>query len=101
MLKAMKDHFPSAVRWEEPRGGLYVWACLPPRVKSGTDSKLFQAALAREVMYVPGKLCYAKDPTRREPDHEMRLSFGAATPGNIRAGIARLGAAMHELLDKA
>jgi 2-aminoadipate transaminase len=98
MLKAMKEHFPPAVGWEEPRGGLYTWARLPVRVKSGTDSKLFRKAITNEVMYVPGKLCYAKDPTRREPDREMRLSFGAATGPNIRAGIARLGAAMHELL---
>ena len=99
MVKAMKEHFPPAVRWEEPQGGLYIWARLPGRVKSGTESKLFRAALAKEVMYVPGKLCYAKDPTRREPDHEMRLSFGAATEPNIGTGIARLGASMHELLN--
>jgi 2-aminoadipate transaminase len=99
MLTAMKQHFPAAVHWEEPTGGLYVWARLPSRVKSGIESKLFQASQAKEVMYVPGKLCYAKDPTRREPNHETRLSFGAATEPNIRAGIARLGEAMEELLD--
>jgi 2-aminoadipate transaminase len=71
MLKAMKEHFPPAVRWEEPQGGLYTWARLPASVKSGTESKLFRAALAKEVMYAPGKLCYAKDP---KPDHEMRLT---------------------------
>ena len=98
MLEAMKAHCPPAVRWEQPQGGLYIWARLPLRVRSGIESKLFRAALAKEVMYVPGKLCYAKDRTRREPDHEMRLSFGAATEPNIRTGISRLGAAMHELL---
>jgi 2-aminoadipate transaminase len=97
MLEAMRRHFPAAVRWQEPQGGLYVWARLPARVKSGVNSELFQAALAREVLYVPGALCYAKDPTRRQPNHEMRLSFGAATETNIRAGIARLGDAMHPL----
>ena len=99
MLKAMEKHFPSAVEWQEPEGGLYVWARLPSRVKSGSESKFFREALARDVLYVPGKFCYAEDPTRRRPDNEMRLSFGAATEANIRAGIARLGAAIHQFLD--
>jgi DNA-binding transcriptional MocR family regulator len=34
-------------------------------------------------------MCYAADSARRQPDHEMRLSFGEA---NIREGIKRLGA---------
>lgn len=97
MLEAMRQHFPASVSWREPQGGLYVWARLPAHVKSGVDSELFRAALAKEVIYVPGRLCYAKDPTRRRPNHEMRLSFGAATDANIRTGIARLGAAMQEL----
>ena len=97
MLEAMRQHFPASVSWREPQGGLYVWARLPAHVKSGVDSELFRAALAKEVIYVPGRLCYAKDPTRRQLDREMRLSFGAATEANIRTGIARLGAAMQEL----
>jgi len=31
------------------------------RVKSGVKSKLFRAALANDVLYVPGELCYADD----------------------------------------
>lgn len=100
MLETMQQHFPAGVQWWAPKGGLYVWVRLPQRLKSGTKSKLFQAALANEVLYVPGELCYAEDPTRRKPNHELRLSFGAATEANIRAGIARLGTALHQLLDK-
>ena len=98
MVKAMREHFPADVRWEEPRGGLYVWARLPGSVKSGLKSKLFQSALKHGVLYVPGELCYADDPTRRKPNHEMRISFGSATEADIRAGIARLGATLRELL---
>jgi len=47
---------------------------------------------------VPGALGYADDPTWTKPDHEMRLSFGGATDENTRAGVARLGAVLHELL---
>ena len=52
---------------------------------------VFRAALKNEVMYVPGGLCYADDPTRREPDCEMRISFGNASEEDIREGIRRLG----------
>jgi 2-aminoadipate transaminase len=98
MGEAMTEHFPAAVEWQKPAGGLYIWARLPRSVKSGSKSKLFQTALANEVLYVPGELCYADDPSRRKPNHEMRLSFGAATEEKLRAGIARLGKAMHQLV---
>jgi len=96
--RAIRRDFPKSVEWAEPRGGLYVWARLPKAVKSGMRSKLFQTALHHDVLYVPGVLCYADDPSRRKPDHEMRISFGGATLPDLRAGIARLGATLHELL---
>jgi len=49
---------------------------------------------------VPGELCYAADLTRRKPNHEMRLSFGGATETNVRQGIARLGAVLHDCLNR-
>jgi len=98
MSKALKQHFLPKVEWCEPQGGLYFWARLPQRMKSGTTSKLFQIALANQVLYVPGELCYAADPTRRKPNHEMRLSFGAAKEENIRTGIARLGKVLRDLM---
>lgn len=100
MLVALKQHFPSEIEWWEPAGGLYFWARLPQRLKSGSTSKVFQEALVRNVLYVPGELCYANDPTRRKPNHEMRLSFGGATEANVREGIARLGAVLHDCLRK-
>jgi 2-aminoadipate transaminase len=98
MTRAMREHFPADVRWQEPDGGLYVWARCPKRVKSGANSRLFQSALERDVLYVPGEFCYASDPTRRKPNGEMRISFGGATEADIRTGIARLGATLRELL---
>ena len=97
MTEAIKEHFPPNVRWEKPRGGLYVWARLPVAMKTGAKSKVFQATLAKNVLYVPGELCYADDPSRRKPNHEMRLSFGNASEANIREGIARLGKVLRGL----
>ena len=97
MVQAIREHFPANIAWDEPRGGLYVWARLPKKIKSGAKSKLFQAALAHDVLYVPGELCYAADPTRAKPNHEMRLSFGGATLADITRGIERLGAVLTEM----
>lgn len=98
MAQAARAHFPEAVQWDEPRGGLYLWARMPESVGCGVKSKFFRKALAADVLYVPGELCYADDARRRKPSHEMRLSFGGATEEEIRAGIERLGRVMRELL---
>lgn len=98
MRNALTDHFPPEGEWWEPNGGLYFWARLPQRLNSGPKSRFFQKALASGVLYVPGELCYADDPTRSKPNHEMRLSFGGATETNVRTGIARLGLVTRQLL---
>jgi 2-aminoadipate transaminase len=97
MTAALREHFPPTVRWMEPQGGMYVWASLPRAVQTGPKSRLFRRALASDVLYVPGELCYAEDATRPRPRHEMRLSFGGASLGDIREGIARLGKVISEL----
>lgn len=101
MKLAIEKHFPPAVEWWEPEGGLYFWARLPRNVSTGLKSKVFQAALKNDVLYVPGEICYADDPARRKPDHEMRLSFGNASEKDIREGIKRLGAVLRKLTENA
>ena len=91
MTAALRAHFPTAVEWREPAGGLYVWARAPRHIHTGAKSRCFQSAVRRQVLYVPGQLCYADDGTRRKPDHELRLSFGGAKERDITEGIQRLG----------
>jgi len=98
MKQAIEKYFPSSVEWWEPSGGLYFWARLPKNVFTGVKSKVFQAALKHDVLYVPGELCYADDPTRRKPDHEMRISFGNASETDIREGIKRLGRVLEKFV---
>ena len=94
MTDAMGEHFPGSVQWEQPKGGLNVWAAWPRKVNTGMKSRFFKQVLDRNVLYVPGGLCYVDDPTRAKPSHEMRLSFGAASEADIREGIRRLGQAI-------
>ena len=98
MKLAIKKHFPPAVEWWEPEGGLYFWARLPHGLSSGVKSKVFSTALKNDVLYVPGEICYADDPARRKPNHEMRISFGNASEADIREGIARLGKVLRKLI---
>ncbi|MDP6035419.1 MAG: aminotransferase class I/II-fold pyridoxal phosphate-dependent enzyme, partial [Verrucomicrobiota bacterium] len=98
MMAAIQRHIPEGVKWTQPAGGLYVWARMPARVKTALNSKLFKAALRQKMIYVPGNLCYADDPTRRKPNREMRLSFGSASIKNVEEGIARLGRALRRVM---
>ena len=91
MKLALETHFPPSVEWWEPAGGLYFWARLPKNISTGVKSKVFQTALKNDVLYVPGELCYADDPSRAKPVNEMRISFGSASENDIREGIKRLG----------
>ena len=98
MVRACREHLPENVKWTKPTGGLYVWARMPARVKTDLKSNLFAAAVKQKMIYVPGNLCYADDPTRRKPNREMRLSFGSESIKNIEEGIARLGRALKKVL---
>jgi 2-aminoadipate transaminase len=98
MKLALAEHFPANVEIWESGGGLYFWARLPKGISAGVKSKVFQAALKADVLYVPGELCYADDPLRAKPDNELRISFGSANEENIRKGIARLGKVLKKFL---
>ena len=98
MKQALAEHFPTNVEIWESGGGLYFWARLPEKISTGVKSKVFQTALKNDVLYVPGELCYADDPSRAKPSNEMRISFGSASEENIRKGIARLGAVLGKFL---
>jgi 2-aminoadipate transaminase len=89
LTRALSALPTDAAQWAKPTGGLYVWA--KTKIPTGRKSQLFNRALEEEVLYVPGELCYADDPTRRVPRNEMRISFGGASDNELREGIRRLG----------
>ena len=52
MKQALAEHFPANVEIWEAGGGLYFWARLPEHISTGVKSKVFQAALKNDVLYV-------------------------------------------------
>lgn len=92
MLAAMSRHFPAAVQWNRPEGGMFIWVKLP----AGLDSSvLLEKAVARNVAFVPGAPFFANAP---QPN-TMRLSFVTVPPERIERGIAILGELIGEELE--
>lgn len=84
MLDAMAQHFPSAVQWTKPEGGMFIWVTLPKHIDA---MKLLDEAIAQKVAFVPGSPFYANEPET----NTLRLSFVTVPPERIRAGIEILG----------
>jgi 2-aminoadipate transaminase len=98
MMECLARHFPHEVEAIKPLGGLYLWASLPQTVNTGARNQLFQEAVQRKVLYVPGELCYCEEPGIEKPTNNLRLSFGMVTEENIVEGMARLGEAVSQVL---
>jgi 2-aminoadipate transaminase len=92
LLSALDEHFSDlpGAEWTRPAGGLYVYLRFPPGIDTGPDSRLLAAALKEGVLYIPGELGHVAGPGRPTPTNEARLSFGVASPAQLREGIRRL-----------
>ena len=85
------------VTWGRPAGGLYVWVRLPREIAAGPSGRLFDAAVCKGVLYVPGEYCYASEgePVER---NTMRLSFGVKSCEEIQQGMESLADAIREAM---
>jgi len=89
MLAALAQHMPSGVSWNQPAGGMFLWARLP----QGMDSvALLPQAVERDVAFVPGAAFYAEAADART----LRLSFVTASADEIQRGVAALAAVIRE-----
>ena len=85
MLAALKEHMPAGVKWTTPEGGMFLWLTLPD--SKGYDSmKLLDAAVAKNVAFVPGEPFYAN----QSVPNTLRLSFVTVPPDKIREGVKLL-----------
>ncbi len=83
MLEAMEGSLPKQAKWNEPKGGLFLWVKMPRGFD--TDAALDDAVKAG-VAYVPGSLFFS------HPVHNyIRLNYSLPTEEDIVAGIQILG----------
>lgn len=89
MLAALQQHMPSGVSWNQPAGGMFLWARLP----QGMDTAaLLPKAVEKGVAFVPGAAFYADHADVRT----LRLSFVTASEQEIQRGVAALAAVIRE-----
>lgn len=85
MIDALERHMPQGVRWNRPRGGMFLWAELP----RGMDaSRVLAKAVEQKVAFVPGAPFFAADPEIES----LRLAFVTVPPPRIEEGVERLAA---------
>lgn len=94
MQDAMRAHFPPEVKATDPEGGMFLWAELPAGLAA---MDVFERAVADKVVFVPGDPFYVRG--SRHPT--LRLNFSCADTETIAVGMARLGRAIHALMETA
>jgi 2-aminoadipate transaminase len=92
MISAMEQFFPSEVTFTRPQGGMFLWVSLPGGLSS---LRLFEVAIGQKVAFVPGTPFYVDG----GGESNLRLNFSNASESEIETGIARLGAAMREMME--
>lgn len=92
MLQALEQHFPSAVQWTRPKGGMFLWVTLPEGVNA---IDILRQAVEEGVAFVPGEPFFATG----GGENTLRLSYSVATHEQIRKGVARLGAVLKSRLE--
>ena len=91
MLAALTRHMPAGVRWNTPRGGMFLWAELP----RGMDATAILArAIELNVAFVPGAPFYAANPV----SEALRLAFVTVPPAQIEEGVKRLAGVIRSSL---
>ena len=80
MLAALTRYMPEGVRWNAPRGGMFLWAELP----KGMDATgVLAEAIKQNVAFVPGAPFYAANPVIEA----LRLAFVTVPPPRIEEGV--------------
>lgn len=94
MQDCLKKYMPDEVRWNEPKGGFYIWLTLPKHIQSTT---IFKRSVKKGVVFVTGRTF---DP-KGEKDDSLRLSFSNVDKKDIEKGIKILAKAVKKVLKKA
>jgi 2-aminoadipate transaminase len=92
MVEALRAHFPPDATWNEPQGGMFIWATLPEYIETGD---LLAKALRHNVAFVPGQAAFVDG----RGGSSMRLNFSGVTEDEIREGVRRIGEVIGEQVD--
>jgi 2-aminoadipate transaminase len=93
MEEALRRELDGTVSWPAPRGGFFLWASLPPPLRS---QALVPIALAHGVIFVPGHAFFVDG----GGDPFLRLAFSLPSLDQIKEGVRRLGAAVRDSLER-
>lgn len=88
MLETMDASFPDNVKWNEPKGGLFLWVKLPENVNS---NDILLEGIQRGVAYIPGNNFYTTD-----THNHIRLNYSHPSTEDIVEGIQILGELLKE-----
>jgi 2-aminoadipate transaminase len=84
LMESLREHFGTAVEFDDPKGGIFLWVKLP----DGVDTmKLYESALAKGVAINPGQQWSVNKAHSRS---RMRLCFASPSHEEIHEGIAAL-----------
>ena len=84
LIESLEVKFGSAVEFDVPPGGIYLWLKLPEKVDT---LKLFEAALKAGVTFNPGPR-WSVDPDAA--NNHLRICFANPSVEKIREGVAKL-----------
>jgi 2-aminoadipate transaminase len=84
MADAIRKYFPEDIKWNEPRGGFYMWMKLPPQLDI---MEVIKKSIEKGVVFVVGKTF---DPEGKDNSH-FRLAFSHTPEDKIEKGIRILG----------
>jgi DNA-binding transcriptional MocR family regulator len=86
LVSALRTQLGDRIEFAAPEGGMFVWARVP-----GVDTAArLQAAVERNVLFVPGAAFHALEPDPAT----LRLSFASQDEAGLELGVSRLEAAL-------
>ena len=83
-LSALSQYMPPDVRWTHPAGGFFIWLSLPETVFAQDVKRM---ALQEGVLLAAGEGFFVHP---SDGQHNLRLAYSCATPGDIETGIRTL-----------
>ncbi len=94
MLGAIKEHFPSCIKYTKPEGGLFIWCTLPDSIDVTTFIK---CAADANVRIVPGVTFNCDESA---PSRSFRLNYSTPSDEQIVKGIKILGDLAYKMLQE-